>query len=201
MERRAWFNDRRSVRIYLFILTIISLSLIASLVHSQPAHAEGFLGKTVRCVVGGLLGADCRTPATQQPVATPPAAESQPANQNSDSNNSTTGQAQITPARQANTATSSQITPIANIDLPATPELPTLPLINHRNPAQAEFTNFAMTNSNVYAPGGETLGVSTSAFESSRDGWRIMGAPWYLWGIGLAGIFAAGLLIKKKYNA
>ena len=194
MERRAWLKSLRGIRIYIFVLTIISLSLVGSLIHSQPASAESFLGKTVRCVVGGLLlGADCRTPVEQTPT-TPPAVEPQPANTPA-SNPNTTPSPQ--PVQQPTNTQVTQLAPIEDIELAVdTPELPVLPSVTHRNPSQPEVAGFATVNN---IPGSGTLGASTLAIEPSSEGWRIFGIPWYWFGVVAAAVFAAGVWVKKRY--
>jgi len=195
MERQVWLDSLRGIRIYIFILTITSLSLVGSLIHSQPASAESFLGKTVRCVVGGLLlGADCRTPVEQTP-ATPPAAEPQPANTPA-SNPNTAPSPQ--PVQQSTNTQVTQLAPIEDIELAVdTTEIPVLPSVTHRNPTQTEVASFATVNN---IPGSETLGASTLAIEPSSEGWRIFGIPWYWFGVVAAALFAAGIWAKKRYT-
>jgi len=196
MERRAWLYSLRDIRIYVFILAIISFSLVGSLIHSQPASAESFLGKTVRCVVGGLLlGADCRTPVDQTPT-TPPAAEPQPANTPASNPNTNTTPSQQS-VQQSTNATVTQLAPIEDVELAVdTPELPVLPSVTHRNPTQPELAGFATVNN---IPGSGTLGASTLAIEPSSEGWRIFGIPWYWFGVVAAVLFAAGVWTKKRY--
>jgi len=198
MEKRTWLDSLRGIRIYVFILTIASFSLIGSLIHSQPASAESFLGKTVRCVVGGLLlGADCRTPVEQTP--TPPTPEPQPASPtpNTNSTPSTTSPPAARPSN--NTAPTTQLAPLETVE-PVAPvaELPTLPSVGHRNATQADLNNFAFIN--AYTPPAETLGASTIAFEPSSEGWRIGGISWYWWLAGMVVIFGSGVVIKYRYK-
>jgi hypothetical protein len=196
MERRTWLDSLRGVKIYIFILTVSSLSLVGSLIHSQPAGAESFLGKTVRCVVGGLLlGADCRTPVEQAP-AVPPATEPQPTDMPTTPNSNTTSSSQSTP--QPARVEAAQLTPIEDIEIVVeTSELPALPFVMHRNSEQPKLPGFATVNN---IPGSGTLGVSTTAFEPSREGWRIFGIPWYRFGAVAIAIFTAGIWAKKRYT-
>jgi len=201
MEKRTWRNSLRDIRFYAFIVTIISFSLIGSLIHSQPASAESFLGKTVRCVVGGLLlGADCRTPAQQTP--TPPVTEPQSTSPTSNQNPApTTTPPQPARPTPSTAVATTQLVPLEAVAEPivVATELPTLPSAAHRNTTiQAELNNFALAS--AYTSSGTTLGASTSPFEPSSEGWRIAGVLWYWWMIGIASIFGAGLLIKYRYK-
>ena len=196
MRRRTWPYGLQGVKFYMFILAIVGIALIVSVLHSQPAKAEGVLGKTVRCVVGGLLlGADCRTPTEQVPVVAP-ASEPQPAaSSNSKPNSNTTSSPQ--PTQQPTSTTVSQLAPIENIELTVeTPELPALPSVIHRNPPQFELAGFATVNN---IPGSGTLGVSTLTFEPSREGWRVFGIPWYWFGVAVVAVFSISVWVKKRY--
>ena len=200
MQRQTWLDSLRGVRIYVFILATISFSLVGSLIHPQPASAEGFLGKTVRCVVGGLLlFTDCRTPAEQAPAptSTPPAAEPQAAAPASPS------ATQPSPSRpQASPQSSAveiQLAPLENFEpVVEAATVPALPSASHRSPSQPELTSFAMAN--IYTPKTETLGVSTSAFEPSSEGWRIAGVSWFWWLLGIGAVIGSGLWVKNRYK-
>jgi len=183
MQKRTWLYGLHGVKLYLFILAIISISLIVSVLHSQPAKAEGVLGRTLRCVVGGLLGSECPAPVTQTPAApVAPAAEPQPAATNSNTN--TAPPVQTQPVAQPGAASTVPLAPIEMAEpVVEASELPALPYATHRGGIQAEFMNFVMRNSQVQPPATGVLGAT--ALEPSREGWKILGIAWYWWGIAL----------------
>ena len=195
MEKRTWRNSLQGVRFYVFILAIISVSSIVSVLHPQPAHAEGVLGRTLRCVVGGLLGAECPAPVTQTPAA--PVAEPQPTAPTSNSNAATPAEP-ATVSQPTNTSTVSLEPMEITEPVVQAAELPVLPTATHRGGIQADFMNFAMANGKVYTPPAEVLGAT--ALEPSSEGWRIFGVSWYWWGIGAIALVGSGLWVKKRYQ-
>ncbi len=223
MENRTGLYSLRGVKIYVFILTIVSLSLFVSLIHSQPAKAEGFLSQTVRCVVGGLLGADCRTPSpaptpthTPTPVFTPsptapaPAASSQAPSQSqsqpvsSSSTGGSTGNAPVasssnqTQSASIRQTTGSQLKRVAplNVDLPESPQLPTLPVTNHRTTSEANILSFVFPYGAGFGQA-DTAAATPVAIEASKEGWKVLGIAWYWWGIGALAIFGVAYLYRK----
>lgn len=195
MERRTRFNSLRGARMYLFIIAVISLSLLASLFHSRPAHAEDFLRKTVQCVVGVLFREDCQqntpTPHIETAPASDPAA-SQPSTTSSSSSAVATPQppTTVSPAQ-----VNSQVVRMTPIDTQlAAHELPSW--------SRAAYDGVALTDSLPYGLAyGLADGVSANSepLEATREGWRILGILWYWWAAGIAAMVGVGLWVKKKF--
>jgi hypothetical protein len=203
MESRTWRESLRGVKIYFIILASISLSLFVVLLHPQPAHAEGFLSKTVRCVVGGLLGADCRTVPSLAPTPTPvptapaPSAPTEPqASQSSNASPAPSSQAKAGTVRQPSSAQLKTAEPI-NIELPDTPEVPVLPATNHRTVSLTNTMSFAFPYGTGHGQSDTAALSAPAAFEPSQEGWRILGVAWYWWVIGTVLTLGVGLLIRR----
>jgi pyruvate/2-oxoglutarate dehydrogenase complex dihydrolipoamide acyltransferase (E2) component len=202
MKSDRWLDSLRGVKNYLFILTSISLSLFFSVIPSQPASAEGFLFKTVRCVVGGLLGSDCQTAPTPAPTpapapSTPAPAEPQPANPSQPQQSAPSAtQPQAAPVRKPANTQLNEMAPI-NIDMPQTSELPALPA-TRRDSVQASTIEYAFANRGVFGQNTTSAQTDQPAFQPSREGWRILGISWYWWAAGIGVIVGVGLWMKKK---
>ncbi|MDB5162512.1 MAG: hypothetical protein JWN28_119 [Candidatus Saccharibacteria bacterium] len=194
--KRAGFNSLRAARIGVPLFAIVSMSLFFSLLHSQPANAEGFLDRTLRCTVGALLGAQC--PNTPEQVVTPVTPTATPTAGPSTSSPSPT-QAQPAPTpqpskAQVNTAQPVQMAPLA-VELAQTQKLPSFPSTTSRNTVPA-WTAFA----NSYGQGRAATDLGDSALQPSQDGWRILGVSWYWWGIGIVATALVTRLFMRRYS-
>ncbi|MDB5180331.1 MAG: hypothetical protein JWO54_89 [Candidatus Saccharibacteria bacterium] len=176
--KRAGFNSLRAARIGVPLFAIVSMSLFFSLLHSQPANAEGFLDRTLRCTVGALFGSQCPPSTPEQVITSTQPVASQPAPSQSPSSNAGStqpAQSQTIVGRQPSAVQPLQMAPLS-VELTRVQELPIFPSTMNQSSIPAWVT-FATNYGQVKG----TFDLGDSALQPSGEGWRIFGISWYWW--------------------
>lgn len=197
MEQRLGQSHLRGAKIGIFLLSVLSVSLLVSTTYSRPASAEGFLYSTLRCTVGLLTGTDCRTAPTPQtsPEPTPtPVQPAQPLQANQSEAPSATAPQ---PESQSVEMPTIQTTPI-DTTVAALEPITTLPNATHRLPVQLTNNDYAAY---IYLSTGSVKGaatIATAPIEKSGEGWRILTVAWYWWVLGLVTLVTLFVWGKKQ---
>ena len=201
-----------------FILASFFFVSITPILFSQPAKAESFLLKTVRCVVGAVLPLECRNAQTPN-APVPPAA---PANPNVPVKPAPPKASPAHPAEPSTPASSDNKsgtnvqsrTPYVSGGVGGEP----IDISNHA-PIEIQFQSAGqrspMTSSYEFpqsrSPGYyfNTYGnlqhakipknVAASFVEPSQEGWKIAGVAWYWW-LG-ALLLVTGAIWYGKYTS
>ncbi len=195
------------IRISILLLVALALALIISISIPRPAHAEGILEGTVKCVLRILLPGDCKKASTQlatNPADTPAAPSSKPPatgtsqNAQPSGNNETPSAAPTTIQRQ--TIALPQFESMA-IEPPA--PLPAVNSVNRRvntNSVGAAYLAYTNTHSIYDQQGihGAQSRQAAALAEGSHEGWRIAGIAWYWWILGL--LLIGGVISYGKYK-
>lgn len=179
----------------MFLIAIVLASLFISVIHSRSANAEGFLDRTLQCIVGVLLGSECKKLPAQSAQETPTPTNSQPAQASPSSGERQSPQTQNTTGIQSVTKPA-QIEPI-EVEVKEAPALPAMPSAAHRGVYTAfDYAKYAFANTYI---GGETTSNTASApVETTEEGWKFWGIAWYWWVVILGTIPVVGFLIKKR---
>jgi hypothetical protein len=206
MSFRALQRVLRGVKNGSYLLAVLSAVSIISIMSSQPAQAESFLSKTVKCLVGPLLMAECKKP-NVAPVEPAPPAPQTPANTSPQEPSAQPPAGEVVQPTQPAVPTNPRVVPYGTLDSSAHTPI-AIEYTYDDGAAYSPQRVALMTPSsnaahfNAYTGGfgaySEVKGTSVSFVEPSNNGWKIAGIAWYWW-LALVGLIA-GLLGLKRYR-
>lgn len=204
----------RGVKTAGMVLAGLACIFFGTMVSSQPTNAEGFLLRTVKCVVGKVLTTDCPTH-TPSPVVPVPAVPSVPSPGQSGS------PAPVSPSQAPVTQPAPQM-PYAPAGDNATRYVsrgvggPRLDAIHTPvefvpgevgvaqgvSAGQESLYQKQLAHLNMYSYYHQNAPTHTSAaiLEASREGWRVAGIAWYWWLGLIGGVGGAIIFIKHMHK-
>lgn len=197
MGERLQLSKLRSVRISLFTLAVLGVSLISSLGYSRPTSAEGFLDSTLGCLLTLYIPQRCR-PLVATPAPAPVPSPTSAAEATPSSSGATSGPVAPPPttAPAAPVEGVEYMTPPAfdrTEELKAVEKAPELPASVHQRSFSYEPMAYLAY---VYGVKGASITSATpraEVIESTSNGWHVLGVVWYWWLVSaasIAGFFA-----------
>ncbi len=207
MGKRTWLVSLRSVKISVFALAVLGVSLVSSLGYSRPASAESLLGKTLECVVTLFIPQSCRpaaAPSNSPAPAPTPAAEPSPA-ATGNASESANGSVAPPPASTSTAPTTQGVEYTAPPELKQAEELqaiekaPELPAAVHHRSFNYEPMAYLAYMYGVKGASTTAAASENEVIESTANGWHILGIAWYWWLVGSA-VVAGGVAWLRKAN-
>jgi hypothetical protein len=186
LSSRASYTTVRGLRFGSVLLVGLLFGSVGSAIAPQSAQAEGFLVKTVRCLVGGVVRTECQPPASSP---------------------STTHQREASGAHPQSPQGTAQTTQAQPAIPPATPPAT-------QSQAKTGDNGQTLSTVGVYEPIDSTVHTpieiayvsSARSYDSfqgvSAGGWVIAGIAWYWWALGIATIgFLSYRSIRRSRRA
>lgn len=187
------------VKAPVLLVLALALAVLGSIALPASAHAEGFLSKTVKCLLTIKILTGCKTPTTpvsptkdsQQPRSNESSPVNQPTNPDSTLNNSSS-------------QSSKKLVTGEPLALPTSELAPVKPLVGIETDVVAKVGKNSYLASTALGP--PSSGVATvqsgapvaeTILERSETGWKIAGIAWYWWVLLIGVCMATTASIKR----